>query len=1075
MYTGQRYDHYRVVMVRLVVFIGLLIAEIGKAPMVAAQEPTATAQEQCAKGVRLVIEEQKFAEALPLLEDGFAARAQATFAKPEDLGVCGFALGQARRFAGDQEGALVAFEAALEAFRKGSNQGYLPPALSAIGEANYELRRFAEAEAAFQEAARLAQVDGSEAAQAVALSGLTRLYDDQARYNDLIALHSQRMPLLKKPSEQVNALLIVGKAYYQLGRFTEASDVFDQALAINREQKESRDEAITLTKIGELLSVQGRSLEATRSFEQALAIYEADGRQRDPLLLFAKLNVKSNLAQQLRLEGRYGAALVYLQQALAELEGLPPRRLDANTLLATKGQLLNDMGVTYLDQGNTIAAEEHIAQALDIALQQGNPRDEAIRRINRGSVFERRANSMANQAEQQTSYAQALAEYRAALTIAETHELDTLQFTALNNMGVLLVRQDRRDEALTLQTQALAISRLMNIPANTALALVNIGTINHDQQRYTEALTHFEEALKIATNIGSSITQAEALARIARTLELQNKDAAALAQYEQAMGVLGQMRATAGDAQARAGFIASYADVYERAARLYLQQPDPSAAFETVERGRARSFLDSLSTGETLLADTESTTLLETIRSLDAQQEALRRELATVRQASSADAALIARLETQLATVQQDYTEAVSTVQASGNQVATLLPSMSGTIRSPKEIQPLLAPETTLLAYQVGAETTLAFVMTQTTLDAKELPIGRAALTTLVSNFRSFNDPAAAQALDIQLIEPLEASLNTSHLLIIPHDVLHYIPFAALGDGQQTLLDTYEVTTIPAASVLPFVQSNAAAATGGEVLVLAHPDGPTFAAGLVTAAESVGTLFGVTPLLHTAATETALRARSPGAQILHIGAHGTFDTIVPLESALLLAPSASDDGRLTVGEVYGLNLNRAELVVLSGCETLTDQRIDPDAPSAVTAGDELVGLTRAFFYAGTPTVIATLWQVDDAASQLLMERFYTHLKAGVSKAEALRLAQQEVRAQYPSPRDWAGFVLVGDGGEITPLPLPWGLWLIGGAALLLVLLGAGIVWWRKRTHDTIATADRYAAQTVHGVMKTKDP
>jgi len=97
-------------------------------------------------------------------------------------------------------------------------------------------------------------------------------------------------------------------------------------------------------------------------------------------------------------------------------------------------------------------------------------------------------------------------------------------------------------------------------------------------------------------------------------------------------------------------------------------------------------------------------------------------------------------------------------------------------------------------------------------------------------------------------------------------------------------------------------------------------------------------------------------------------------------------------------------------VVLSACQTNLGD---------LSEGDELLGLTRAFFFAGTPTVVASLWNVEDESTALLMERFYTHLRGGMGKAEALRQTQLEVREQYPNPYYWAGFVLTGDPGEVT--------------------------------------------------------
>jgi CHAT domain-containing protein len=111
--------------------------------------------------------------------------------------------------------------------------------------------------------------------------------------------------------------------------------------------------------------------------------------------------------------------------------------------------------------------------------------------------------------------------------------------------------------------------------------------------------------------------------------------------------------------------------------------------------------------------------------------------------------------------------------------------------------------------------------------------------------------------------------------------------------------------------------------------------------------------------------------------------------------------------------VYGLDLASADLVVLSACETQL---------GAQSKGDDLVGLNRAFIYAGTPSVIASLWSVDDEATAALMTAFYQQLRAGLSKAAALQAAQAETWAQFPHPYYWAAFVLTGDPGTTRPAP-----------------------------------------------------
>ena len=122
----------------------------------------------------------------------------------------------------------------------------------------------------------------------------------------------------------------------------------------------------------------------------------------------------------------------------------------------------------------------------------------------------------------------------------------------------------------------------------------------------------------------------------------------------------------------------------------------------------------------------------------------------------------------------------------------------------------------------------------------------------------------------------------------------------------------------------------------------------------------------------------------------------------------ILTPTKSKFLSQEVQEVYGLDLETCDIVVLSACETTVGE---------LSAGDELVGLTRVFFFAGPPTVIASLWSVDDKAAKDLVVSFYSQWLKGLSKAEALEAAQAEVRKRYPSPFYWAAFVLSGDPGN----------------------------------------------------------
>jgi CHAT domain-containing protein len=304
----------------------------------------------------------------------------------------------------------------------------------------------------------------------------------------------------------------------------------------------------------------------------------------------------------------------------------------------------------------------------------------------------------------------------------------------------------------------------------------------------------------------------------------------------------------------------------------------------------------------------------------------------------------------------------------------------------------------------------------------------------------------SAQALHKWLITPIQEHLppadsdSPPRLGIIPHDLLHYLPFGLLYDGENTLLDGYTLFYGPSVSSLRFIFEKRHP-DADTLLAFANPDAPgaPHLHYAVEEAQAVATLYGTQPFIGSDATEGRFKAQAGEYGVVHVAAHSDYNPQSPLFSAILLQTGEDEDGRLETHEVFNLHLPQADLVVLSACETHLGE---------LGAGDELVGLERAFVRAGSPSLLSTLWPVDDAATAALMERFYTHLRAGVPKAEALRLAQIETRAEHPEPYYWAGFVLVGDvGARPAAQPSRW-IWEWG--AVIALLLAVGVVGWQIR-------------------------
>jgi CHAT domain-containing protein len=163
-------------------------------------------------------------------------------------------------------------------------------------------------------------------------------------------------------------------------------------------------------------------------------------------------------------------------------------------------------------------------------------------------------------------------------------------------------------------------------------------------------------------------------------------------------------------------------------------------------------------------------------------------------------------------------------------------------------------------------------------------------------------------------------------------------------------------------------------------------------------------------LIGLAATEKTFKEQAQLAGIIHLATHASYNPLRPMLSSIQLEPGGGEDGQLEVREILELRLN-ADLVTLSACSTGMSSGYFADMPAA----DDLVGFTRAFLYAGSRSVLASLWDVDDLSTSLLMGGFYARI-GRMDKAQALSEAQRELRnhnAKYQHPYYWAPFTFVG--------------------------------------------------------------
>jgi CHAT domain-containing protein len=528
------------------------------------------------------------------------------------------------------------------------------------------------------------------------------------------------------------------------------------------------------------------------------------------------------------------------------------------------------------------------------------------------------------------------------------------------------------------------------LPRNFMFAKCRFG-----QGRFEEAKARYDELLRIPTVRQNTGILWMILYDRGRIADQEGDRDGAIRFYREAVDVIEQLRSSIDTEAAKIGFVADKQAVYGNLVAALLARDRAPEALEYVERAKARALVD-------LLADRFS---FPNVQRLDRGDTRVASLLDQHRQAEDALLAqLPGRSEATFAQQRASVSVSLDNVRKASPELASLITVAPA---SAAELTRLLDPDEVGIQYYVFGEQLFALVFSAQGSRGFTLPA--AGLIGEIRDFRSAilrrteQANALGQKLYARLIAPLESVIGNRALLIVPHSGLHYLPFAALYDGKNYLLEKHALRVTTSASALKFLRKGTPGPRTA-ALILGNPT-----LDLPSAEIEAKNLSRLMPessvLIGAKATKQALMSAGPRFRTLHIAGHGVFDAAQPLDSRLLLAPSGPDNGELRVGELYALSLS-ADLVTLSACEA---------GLGRITDGGDVIGMTRGFLYAGATTVVASLWQVADEATLALMERFYANL-ARMNKRDAMRAAQLEVAKKIPQPYFWAAFYLTGSGG-----------------------------------------------------------
>jgi CHAT domain-containing protein len=862
------------------------------------------------------------------------------------------------------------------------------------------LGEFESAQQYFIAGSAIAAELGDKSLQGAILNNLSLLHDELGDYYVSLEQYQRALDLYQGadfPRGEGDTLGNIGGVYLLLGRFQQALDHYQQALAISTRL----DSIISMSQdhgnIGLCYLGLGRTDPALEHLDQAIELSVQAGMQQDEAFwLAARGNAQL-------LEGRYDLALEDHRAALALYE-----RIGGKTEAV---EALHDMGRLYLMLGDSASAENHYRRSMELAREIGLARGVTGNLLALGDLQNR-----------QGQFEAAAELYKGAVERAK--ESGEMVSWSEGLLRLAAVQRDQQQPAVAAATaaEALEIARLTGAPGLVSQALFEQAELDRLQHESGAAVAAYDEALAVLAR--SPDPDLEWRARYGKGLALAEADdrAGAIASLESAVALIEGIRDRLHEERFKAGYLQDKYQVYVDLVRLQLEAGRDEQAFSTAERLRSRSYLDMVEKDLQTAADTgngmDGFALEERIRILrQALADEGNRARPEQRQAA------INVYSQELLAAEQEYQAFLDDRRRSGRLgTRQLAPTYD-------QVGASLAPDEALVEYVVGSDSLMVFILTRRALATATVAVRRQDLENKVELARAlirrqdteqWKKPAASLAQF--LVEPFMASgqmENIHHLYLVPHGTLNYLPFALLpshgDDNGHRLVEDFTLAYLPTAAAL--LRDRSASANISSMLALA-PQASRLQYAFEEA-RAVDTLFqpNSLALLGIAATESSFKQLAPQYRLLHLATHGYFNKLNPLLSGLQLEADTDNDGRLELHEILGLRLD-ADLVTLSACQTGLGSGYFAELP----AGDDFVGLTRAFLYAGSTSVLATLWEVDDASTLALMKNFYGGLRqaAGTEDmANALSLAQRALLSSkdYHHPYFWAPFVLVGEMGR----------------------------------------------------------
>ncbi|BBD70199.1 TPR repeat-containing protein [Nostoc commune NIES-4072] len=733
----------------------------------------------------------------------------------------------------------------------------------------------------------------------------------------------------------------------------------------------ANSEALSLVKLGDYYKELNNIPRAIEFYQQGLAIAKANKDQSTAVSILKALS-EVYLSQE-----DYAAAIDVSRQGLALAGEILDSSAEMKFLdyLSRAYYLIADyeQAIKYSQQHLASArtatfSGQFIQNHLTVTRRGKSVSDEAQALMTLGNIYY-----------QKSEYDKAIDYYQQFLSIARSQKQRQGEGQVLGNIGLVYASKGEAAKAIDYFEKDLAIQREFRDRLGESQTLGYLASAYSRLKNYSKAVEYYQQSLLIAREVKYTRGEAINLYNLGLTLALFGKLPEAEKSLRDAIDVHESLRKKLGNNDAyKVSIFEQEAKIYQGLQQVLIGQEKNNEALEVSEWGRARAFVDLLA--RRLSTNGKGVTTSEPV--VDKPTLPLLQKIAKQQNATLVQYSVIGDDKSKL-------------------YIWVIKPTGEVTFRE-SDLESLLQKENTTLAKLV-------------TTSRQSIGVRGGIIAS-----ENLNQLKRLHELLIKPIADLLSSNENNRVIFIPQSSLFLVPFPALQDEQgKYLIEKHTILTAPSIQVLDLTRRQRGAETTTSLenaLIVGNPimpkvvlepgQSPEQLKDLPWAkkeAQDIASLLKTDAITGKQATKAAIVKKMPSARIIHLATHGLLDDNRGLGSAIALAPSGNDNGLLTAEEILNLKLN-ADLVVLSACDT---------GRGRIT-GDGVIGLSRSLISAGVPSVIVSLWAVDDNSTSFLMTEFYKNLQQKLDKATALRKAMLTTMQKYPEPKYWAAFTLIGE-------------------------------------------------------------